>query len=156
MKTNYDWSTYKWCHGSNNTLTKYCTNSSYGTVDNKTTLDPEDDVASEKWGANWRMPTEDEFNELRDKCSWTLYSINGVYGQKVTGPNGNYIFLPAAGYRDGMVVHWGGSDGSYGSASGHENYSSLVYIFNFSVEGDHGWGSFKRSLGVCVRPVTDK
>ena len=57
-KENYDWSTYKWCNGSYDTQTKYCTNSSYGTVDNKTTLDLEDDVAHVKWGGSWRMPTK--------------------------------------------------------------------------------------------------
>ena len=49
-KSNYDWSTYKWCNGSKDTMTKYCTDSSYGTVDNKTVLEPEDDVAHVKWG----------------------------------------------------------------------------------------------------------
>ena len=44
-KTTYNWSTYKWCNGSAETQTKYCTNSDYGTVDNKTVLDLEDDAA---------------------------------------------------------------------------------------------------------------
>lgn len=54
----YDWSTYKWCNGSSNTLTKYCFNSSYGNngfVDNLTELDPEDDAATVNWGQDWRM-----------------------------------------------------------------------------------------------------
>ncbi len=46
----YDWSTYKWCNGSDKSMTKYCTNSSYGTVDGKTILEPEDDVAHVLWG----------------------------------------------------------------------------------------------------------
>ena len=59
-KSSYSWSTYKWCNGSYDTMTKYCTSSSYGTVDNKTTLDPQDDVAHVKWGGRWRMPTLEE------------------------------------------------------------------------------------------------
>ena len=96
-KDNYSWSTYKWCRGSYDTQTKYCTDSSYGTVDNKTVLDPEDDVAHVKWGGTWRMPTLDEQKELLNKCTWNWTTQNGVNGYKGTGPNGNSIFLPAAG-----------------------------------------------------------
>ena len=51
-------------------MTKYCTDDSYGIiVDNKTILDPEDDVAHVKWGGSWRMPTIDEYKELIYNCS---------------------------------------------------------------------------------------
>ena len=56
-KEDYSWSTYKWCNGSYKTQTKYCTNSKYGTVDDKTELEPEDDAAFVNWGSTWRMPT---------------------------------------------------------------------------------------------------
>ena len=69
-KENYCWNTYKWCNDSLSTLTKYCTDDSYGIiVDNKTILDPEDDVAHVKWGGSWRMPTIDEYKELIYNCS---------------------------------------------------------------------------------------
>ena len=68
-KSTYNWSTYKWCNGDRYTMTKYCTSSSYGTVDNKTVLDPEDDVAHVKWGGIWRMPTKAEMLELQDRCT---------------------------------------------------------------------------------------
>jgi hypothetical protein len=97
-KDAYDWSTYKWCNGGPSTQTKYCTNSSYGTVDNKTTLDLSDDAACANWGGSWRMPTRAEQDELRNNCTWTWTTQNGVNGYKVTGTNGNSIFLPAAGY----------------------------------------------------------
>ena len=94
-KSTYDWNTYKWCKGSENTLTKYCTDSDYGTVDNKTVLDPEDDVAHVKWGGNWRMPTDAEIEELRENCIWKWTTQNGKNGYKVTSKkNGNSIFLP--------------------------------------------------------------
>ena len=98
-KSNYDTSTYKYCNGSYFSMTKYCTSSSFGTVDNKTTLEPGDDVAHVKWGGSWRMPTKAEQDELRNNCTWTWTTLNGVDGYRVTGPNGNSIFLPAAGFR---------------------------------------------------------
>ena len=67
----YGWSNYKWCNGSYSTLTKYNTSTSYGTIDNKTVLDPEDDVAHVKWGGSWRMPTFGELSELHNSCTWT-------------------------------------------------------------------------------------
>ena len=88
-KSNYTWGTHKWCNGSYDTMTKYCTNSSYGTVDNKIVLDPEDDVAHVKWGGDWRMPTFGELHELYSNCTWLWITINGINGYKVTGPNGN-------------------------------------------------------------------
>ena len=57
------------------------------------------DVAHVKWGRGWRMPTKDEVNELCEICSWQWTTINGINGYKVTGPNGNFIFLPAAGFK---------------------------------------------------------
>ena len=63
-KENYDWSTYKWCNGSEYELTKYCVSGRYGTVDNKTELLPEDDAATANWGSNWCMPTVEQIEEL--------------------------------------------------------------------------------------------
>lgn len=87
---------YKWCNGSYDTLTKYNTKSYYGTVDNKTVLELEDDAAYVNMGKEWRMPTYDELDELRRKCTWIWISQNGVCGYEVTGPNGNSIFLPSS------------------------------------------------------------
>ena len=153
-KTDYSWSTYKWCNGSYTTLTKYCTSSSYGTVDNKTTLDPEDDVAHVQWGGNWRMPTKAEQDELRTKCNWEWTTMNGVKGYQVTGPNGNSIFLPAAGYRLGTGVYDRGSFGGYWSATFYENYSSSAFYLYFR-SGGHEWDSYGRGYGHTVRPVTE-
>ena len=73
-KDTYEWSTYQYCNGSYNTLTKYCSNSSYGYngfTDNLTTLLPEDDAATANWGGNWRMPTKEEFQELYNNTTVT-------------------------------------------------------------------------------------
>ena len=74
--------------------------------DNKLTLDLEDDAAYINMGPDWRMPTKDEWQELRSGCSWQYYSnFNGlgVNGVKVTSKSDPdvYIFLPCAGMRYG-------------------------------------------------------
>lgn len=153
-KTNYSWSTYKWCNGISNSLTKYCTDSSWGTVDNKATLDPEDDVAHVKWGGNWRMPTSAEQTELLNSCTWSWTSVNGVNGYRVTGPNGNSIFLPAAGYRYGEDVKGRGPYGYFWSATLRESHSGLAYYLEY-YDGSYGWYFFSRCYGHCVRPVTE-
>ena len=95
----WGWSTYKWCNGSDNSLTKYCNDSNYGYngfVDNKMELELEDDVAYVNWGHSWRMPSLEQQQELIDNCTWQWIQRNGVNGSLVTGPNGNTMFLPAA------------------------------------------------------------
>ena len=155
-KDDYSWSTYKWCDGSYDTQTKYCTDSDYGIVDNKTVLDSWDDVAHVKWGGGWRMPTLDEIKELCNKCSWAWTSVNGVNGQKVTGPNGNSIFLPAAGCRGGSGGYRRGSYGYYWSGTLNEDYGYYAYYLLFRSGGGYWdyWGD--RNDGYAIRPVTDK
>ena len=117
-KDNYSWSTYKWCNGSEYTMTKYCLDWYYGYnsfTDGKTELESEDDAAYVNWGQVWRMPTYDQLIELRSECTWTETTLNGVNGQLVTGPNGKSIFLPAAGYRWNKSLHDAGSKGLYWS-----------------------------------------
>lgn len=69
-KENYSESTYKWCNGDLDKLTKYNANNSYGTVDNKKELDLADDAAYMNWGGRWRMPSLDQIKELLDNCDW--------------------------------------------------------------------------------------
>ena len=151
-KSNYSWETYKW--GSYNSLTKYNTSSSYGTVDNNTKLDNSDDVARVKLGGKWRMPTDDEWTELRTKCTWTWTTQNGVYGRKVTGPNGNSIFLPAAGYRDGTSLDSAGSYGYYWSSSLYTVSPYCAWFVYFYSGGVGRYYSY-RCLGQSVRPVSE-
>ena len=142
----YDWASYKWFNGSSSTLTKYNTESSYGTVDNKTVLDQEDDVASVKLGGKWRMPTDAEWTELRTKCTWTWttnYNGTGVSGQIVTVPNGNSIFLYNAGFH-----------GNYWSSSldaGDPSYAWNVFFGSANVRRYYGY----RCDGQSVRPVSE-
>ena len=154
-KSNYYWDTYKWCNGSSSKMTKYCTSSSYGTVDNKTVLDLEDDVAHVKWGGSWRMPTLEEQKELKNNCTWEWTTQNGVEGYKVTSKtNGNSIFLPAAGYRRGTYLFDSGSEGDYWSSSLNEDYSDLAYRLYF-YSGNCGWYVSSRFLCYTVRPVSN-
>ena len=148
----YSWETYKYCNGSRNTFTKYNTESKYGRVDYKTTLDAQDDVATVNWGSNWRMPTKEELVELRTKCKWVWTTLNGVYGYKVIGPNGNSIFLPAAGYMVGGMLYDAGSNGYYWSSSlntGNTNNAYFV-LLNSDYVGLYGCN---RNYGQSVRPV---
>lgn len=132
-------------------MTKYCTSSYYGKEDNKITLDPEDDAAHVNWGGDWRMPTRAEQDELRYNCIWTWTSQNGVNGYKVVGPNGNSLFLPAAGYRDGGSGSFG-SAGSYWSSSLYVDYSRSAYELYFYSSTVY-WSGSNRFCGFSVRPV---
>ena len=149
-KSSYDWSTYKYCNGSETSMTKYCTSSSYGTVDNKTILEPGDDVAHVKWGGSWRMPTLAEQQELLNNCTWQWTTLNGINGYRVTGPNGNSIFLPAAGYRYGTGVSRQGSVGDYWSCSLSSSACSLYFSSSY-----HYWCGSSRYNGRSVRPVCE-
>lgn len=157
-KTSFDWSTYKWCEGSENTMTKYCTNSNYGFngfTDDKTELDLEDDAAYVNWGLAWRMPSIEQCEELINSnyttTEWTTQ--NGVNGRKITSKtNGNSIFLPAAGYRGNSSLNTAGSYGNY--------RSRMLDTSILSDARDLGFGSnniymynFGRYDGQSVRPV---
>ena len=155
-KDTYNWSTYKYCNGSYDTQTKYNTNSSYGTVDNKTTLDLSDDAARANWGGSWRMPTDAELTELLEQCTWTWTTQNGVYGYKVTSKKSGYtnksIFLPAAGYHDGYSFTNTGSCGFFWSSSLYADYPyGAWYVDFYSVNVYRNKGN--RNCGFSVRPV---
>jgi hypothetical protein len=152
-KSTYDLGTYKYCNGSPTSLTKYCTDSYYGTVDNKTQLELSDDAARANLGGSWRMPTDAELTELREQCTWTWTTQNGVNGYKVTSKsNGNSIFLPAAGYRHVSSLHDAGSDGRYWSSSLSTDAPGCAwYVYLLSVYVYRGY--YDRYEGFSVRPV---
>ena len=139
-KSEYSWNTYKWSGNVYDTQIKYCTNSSFGTVDGKSVLDLEDDAAYVNMGSEWRMPTNTELQELIDNCTWTWTTQNGVNGYKVTGNNGNSIFLPAAGFLTYSEYSLVGSDGNYWLSTLKENYSYLACILSFSYRYEEIFG----------------
>lgn len=105
------------------------------------------DAASANLGSDWRMPTKTELQELKDNCTWEWTQINSINGYKVTGNNGNSIFIPAAGFyhssanriyagiKDGIKL-W--SSNRYNNDYAKTSESSSQYVYS----------------GLCIRPVT--
>ena len=115
--------------------------------------DPQYDVARKKWGDAWRMPTKEEQEELLNNCTWELTTINGFSGYKVTGPNGNSIFLPAAGYYYDTYVNFDGYYGGYWSSTPHEDTDSAYYLgFDDKEQREN---AYYRSDGQSVRAVIE-
>ena len=158
-KKDYSWETYTHANGADNKFTKYCNdanNGDNGFTDDKTILEPEDDAAQVNWGGVWRMPTDAEWTELREQCTWTYTTLNGVYGYQVASKtNGNSIFLPVAGFRNGTSLYLQGRRGYYSSSSLLENYSDNVWIVTFNHEEVYRHSN-NRNNGLSVRPVQDK
>ncbi len=152
----YNWNTYKWCNASDTTMTKYCTYSNIGyngLVDGKKELDLDDDAAYVNWGSQWRMPTKAQQEELKNMCTWKWKTLTWVSGFLVTGPNGNSLFLPAAGASWGKQILNMNTDGWYRSSElvsdgASPNASDLC----FNSKGVHLADNY-RYLGFSVRPV---
>ena len=148
----YSWATYEHCNGTYNTLTKYNNKSSYGTVDNKTVLDPEDDAATQIMGSDWRMPTETEIRELINNTTNEWTQVNGVNGRKFTASNGNSIFIPAAGYCSDGSVNSVGSSGYVWSSSLSASNPNDAWYLNFVSDGCD-MDNYYRCSGWSVRGV---
>ena len=148
-KSSYSWENYKWCKGTENTLTKYCYDSTYGNegyTDAKGTLDLADDAAAANLGGSWRMPTVDEYLELRNtsNCDWTWnenYQDSGVSGYVVTskkeGYTDKFIFIPA-------VSLWTSS-----ISTSKPFYAYDPWFSSSQVQ----WSSAHRYFGHAIRPV---
>ena len=152
-KDYYLWSTYKWCNGSSNTLTKYNTDSSYGTVDNKTQLDLTDDAARANWGGAWRIPTRAEQDELRHNCTWTYTTQNGVKGYTVNSErNGNSIFLPIDNKRYSNSTGYYFNGGTYWSSSLNKEQPDNAWMLSFE-PSYAAYGYITRAANCIIRPV---
>lgn len=117
------------------------------------------DAARANWGGSWRMPTKSEFEEIIDNCTWTFTSIGGNSGYIVEGPNGNTIFLPAAGNRYGSSLYNDGSRGFYWSSTSYDGYNcyngyGAVYL-DFYDGGEDVYWTDDRGDGLTVRPITE-
>lgn len=149
---------YKYNEGVEKTITKYNFSAAHGAVDNKYVLDLEDDAAHINWGGKWRMPTRKECAELEEICTWQWKQYNGVKGYLVTGPNGNSIFLPAAGFKKEKEILEVGIRGFYLSntlmkaKTDYHTYSPYVLIAKWGTESKYWWGR-SRYYGIPVRPV---
>ena len=157
-KTTFNWSTYTLCNGSSTTLTKYCTDRNYGTVDTKTELDLEDDAAYVNWGPNWRMPSYAQQDELINSSYTTMVwtTMNGVNGRKITSrTNGNSIFLPAAGCLDDTSRYYEGSGGYYWLRTLNASYPYYArFLALDSIDVSTSFGN--RNSGRSIRPVRNQ
>lgn len=153
-------------------LIKYCTNSECGKdglADNIKTLQPEDDAATLSWGKGARIPTPEEWKELKDNTTQKWITFDGIAGMLFTGSNGNSIFLPAAGYsQDGHLESFG-TYGSYWantlgdqdmelSNSSHEVYATVnatytAQCFDFSSDNRFWVTTSFRYNGLSIRAV---
>ena len=160
-KTDYSWSTYKYANGAENTLTKYCGQTACGNngfTDALTTLEMTDDAARANWGGSWRMPTKEEFEELKSNCDWVWTTQqNGVSGYKFTARNGsgNSIFLPAAGWCYGGFRVLGGGYGYYWSSSLLTDYPGGAWGLYVDSDYADAYSDYGRYGGLSVRPVCD-
>ena len=160
-KSEYTWETYTLCNGTDNTLTKYCLNSSLGFnsyTDTDTILLLADDAAHVAWGGKWRMPTRLEMVELMTKCSWEWTTQNGKEGVKVSG-NGQSIFLPATGRKDGTSWNNGTTLVNYWSSTLVESSRHGYGLIISNNEGTVNWMNgiaYQRYYGAPVRAVCSK
>lgn len=179
-KKKFIWETYLLCNGSSTTMTKYCTKSTYGEVDHKEVLEPSDDAAHVNWGGNWRMPTDDEFDELIANCYIVCtmnYNNSGVAGSiiyKVKSnsdkgivvscdetPSSSYsvtdthIFMPAAGRYEDNGFSSGGTYGFYWTSSLYVWKSYGAWRQPFGTDGVARMKFQSRCYGFSVRAVCE-
>ena len=149
----YNWLSYRWCNGSSDNITKYNTES-------LTQLEPADDAAHVYLGGKWRMPTDEEWAELRENCTFTWTTQNNVNGFLVTSNVSGYtnvsIFLPAAGFMVSTNLYGVGECGEYwhsgNNTSIQENAGYNGFETGYTVMG-YGWTD--RCSGLSIRPVSE-
>ena len=154
-KTVYNWSTYKYCNGDYDRITKYCNVRGYGShgyTDYMTTLLPSDDAATTNWGSDWCMPSVDQWGELFGMTNIAWTTQNGVNGILFTASNGHSLFLPDAGYRWDVGLDYVGLYGYYWSSSLNTGGPDGAWSFRFYLNGC-GISSDYRDLGLSVRAV---
>ena len=112
------------------------------------------DAARANWGGSWRLPTKAEIDELLSKCKWEWTTRDGHTGYLVMGPNGKFIFLPAAGWRNRTLQGNVGEGGFYWCSTPDESCMEDAYGLNFD-DGNFGRYLDYRSPGRTVRPVSE-
>lgn len=117
------------------------------------------DAATANWGGSWRMPTKKEIKELLLCCEWEWTQVNGVNGIKGVGLNGNSIFLPASGYREGALLNDYGDIGHYWSSMPNidddpDNTNKYAYTLFFNIDYHRDSYGY-RFCGATVRPVSE-
>lgn len=157
VSTNYDWSSYPFCEGTENSMTRYCTNAQYGTVDNLTEVYMQDDAASVNWGNIWKTPSREQIEELVNPEYTTSSYITqkGVVGRLFTSKkNGNSIFLPYAGAKVANKDISVQIEGLYWSRNLYPE-NDHAYVVNIS-STEIKTGKGLRYRGRTVRAVREK
>lgn len=157
-KSTYNWNTYRYAHGDQYNLTKYCNDPNYGYngyADTLTVLQPDDDAASVHWGSGARIPTDEEWMELKNNTTHRWAIQNNVQGWLFTAGNGKSLFLPAAGqyYKDYCDENRQG--GHYWSSSlcNKSTYYAWVFRFYYTEMFPPGLYDESRMYGSSVRAV---
>jgi hypothetical protein len=115
------------------------------------------DIAKQKWGDLWRLPSTDEVQELIDHCTWTWTTKNDISGYQVTSQkpgNTNSIFIPVTGSRTGAIMAEEGIAGYYWSGILDADKTNAVAL-KFT-DADKLQTALKRFVGCSIRPVYGK
>ncbi len=147
----YFWETYILCDGTYSSLNKYNSIAAFGRTDNRNIITKEDDAAYSVMGENWRLPSENEFKELYEKCQWEWSENKGTYGYNIKGPNGNTIFLPLTGCFVGIHHNLIGS-GYYWSNMNSEISPNDAYALTFTQDNIE-IKTVSRKNGLPIRAV---
>ena len=138
-------------------FSKYVLTDEFGVVDNLRQLEKEDDIAHVKFGEGWRLPTFGDWQELAVNCTWTEVKRGKTKGYEIKSKiNGNSIFLPYAGVRQGHDL--GGGDGRLGyyrSSSLSVVEPAIVWCWGFPSNNydNFSYGHGSRYDGYSIRPV---
>ena len=155
-KTSFTWKNYKYCKGTSNTLTKYCSKSIYGNSgfqDGVVKLQGLDDPASSKYGYYYAIPTKEEWEELMSYGRWSRLG-NNAFIRGVQGKSDDVIMLPAAGYRSGLNLYDAGSEGFYWSSTLDENSPEDAWMLHFTTSNSRpNEYDYYRCQGRSVRMV---
>ena len=168
-KNSYNWSTYTWCEGTQQSLTKYNFKSQFGYVDNKLELEMRDDAARFLWGGLWRTPTPEEWKELFTECNISHMMYQGIKGMRVQsrkpGYTDKWIFLPFAGFKRDESLYKYDEKGEFMTSSlqyeGNLCYAPIM-PYTAIIEDSLNDTLYKidctvqRSQGISVRPVWTK
>lgn len=155
-KNDYSWLTYRYCKGTYDSLTKYCTAEYYGTFDGLDALEDADDAAAMTWGSPWKVPSMEQFDELMNPENTTVKKTfqDDVYGMLITSKrNGESIFLPAAGIRMDTDLINDGSRAYYWSRDVVRVDNFLARDFSFTTTSNTPNDTKNRCYGLSIRPV---
>ncbi len=147
---------FAWAYDSQQAEYSKANNKNFGIQDDDISGNLEYDAVRKLWGRGWRIPTAAEFQELADNCEKEYVLRGNTYGIKFTSRvNGQSIFLPTTGFKEGWDFMNDKTDGLYWTSTSYSDKDN-AYIFHFSSSSTGGMSYTERHLGCCIRPVSDK